>query len=128
MSIGEFEAVGDVIKSFSSPEANVVVGTVIDADMTDEMRVTVVLTGLSSKSDQTSKDNSYEGKAVDNGVDYQKLERPTVIRKQTPSHLASFIVKPEPSVSPEKTEEDMEYLDIPAFLRRKEKLKIEEET
>ncbi len=46
MSIGEFEAVGDVIKSFASENATVVVGTVIDPEMTDELRVTVVSHGL----------------------------------------------------------------------------------
>src|SRR3990167_6456535 len=46
MSIGEFEDVGDVIKAFISDDATVVVGTVIDPDMTDELRVTVIVTGL----------------------------------------------------------------------------------
>src|SRR3989338_6932807 len=46
MSIGEFEEVGDVIKAFISDDATVVVGTVIDPNMTDEMRVTVIVTGL----------------------------------------------------------------------------------
>ena len=42
MSIGEFEEVGQCIREFASDEANVVVGTVIDPDLADEMRVTVV--------------------------------------------------------------------------------------
>src|SRR6201991_279380 len=46
MSIGEFEEVGDVVKEFISDDATVVVGTVIDPEMTDEMRVTVIVTGL----------------------------------------------------------------------------------
>lgn len=46
MSIGEFEEVGEVIRSFTSEDATVVVGTVIDAEMSDELRVTVVVTGL----------------------------------------------------------------------------------
>src|ERR1044071_294495 len=46
MSIGEFEEVGDVVKEFISDDATVVVGTVIDPGMTDEMRVTVIVTGL----------------------------------------------------------------------------------
>jgi cell division protein FtsZ len=46
MSIGEFEEVGEVIKSFISPDATVVVGTVIDPEMNDKLRVTVVVTGL----------------------------------------------------------------------------------
>src|SRR6188472_2272834 len=46
MSIGEFEEVGDVVKEFISDDATVVVGTVIDPEMTEEMRVTVIVTGL----------------------------------------------------------------------------------
>jgi len=50
MSIGEFEVVGDTIKNFTSEEATVVVGTVIDTEMTDSIRVTVVVTGLENAS------------------------------------------------------------------------------
>ena len=46
MSIGEFEAVGDAVKAFAAENATVVVGTVIDADMSEELRVTVVVTGV----------------------------------------------------------------------------------
>ena len=46
LSIGEFQEVGNTIKEFASDDATVVVGTVIDPDMTDRIRVTVVATGL----------------------------------------------------------------------------------
>ena len=46
LSIGEFQEVGDTIKQFASDDATVVIGTVIDPEMTDEIRVTVVATGL----------------------------------------------------------------------------------
>lgn len=46
MSIGEFEEVGNTVKEFASDNATVVVGTVIDPEMTGELRVTVVATGL----------------------------------------------------------------------------------
>lgn len=46
MGIHEFEEVGEVIRQFASDEATVVVGTVIDPDMRDEIRVTLVATGL----------------------------------------------------------------------------------
>ena len=44
--IGEFHEVGDIVKQFASDDATVVVGTVIDPEMTDQIRVTVVATGL----------------------------------------------------------------------------------
>ena len=47
LSLGEFTEVGDTIEEFASEEATVVVGTVIDPEMHDEIKVTVVATGLS---------------------------------------------------------------------------------
>src|ERR1700692_4679862 len=46
LSIGEFQEVGNVIKQFASDDATVVVGTVIDPDMANQIRVPVVATGL----------------------------------------------------------------------------------
>ncbi len=46
LRIGEFHVVGDTIKQFASEDATVVVGYVIDPEMTDQIRVTVVATGL----------------------------------------------------------------------------------
>lgn len=46
VGIGEFEEVGEAVKVLASEDATVVVGTVIDPEMTDELRVTLVATGL----------------------------------------------------------------------------------
>ncbi len=46
LSIGEFQEVGNTVKEYASPDATVVIGTVIDPEMTDRIRVTVVATGL----------------------------------------------------------------------------------
>ncbi len=46
MSIGEFDEVGNIVKDCASQDATVVVGTVIDPEMSNELRVTVVATGL----------------------------------------------------------------------------------
>ena len=45
LAIGEFEEVGRIVKEFASEDATVVVGTVIDPEMSNELRVTVVATG-----------------------------------------------------------------------------------
>lgn len=50
LSLGEFSEVGDTIKEFASQEATVVVGTVIDPELREELRVTVVATGLGDTS------------------------------------------------------------------------------
>ena len=107
LSIGEFEEVGNTIKSFASENATVVVGTVIDPELNGELRVTVVATGLGSGIERTEKPKLVVDRTNDGEVDYEKLARPTVIRKK---------------VSGDKYEGElsgnMDYLDIPAFLRR----------
>ena len=86
MSIGEFEIVGDAVKAFTSENATVVIGTVIDPEMTDELRVTVVVTGLTAHSGGGA---SVPLKAVkntknDGTLDYHQLDRPTYMRNQEP--------------------------------------------
>ncbi|MDH5621922.1 MAG: cell division protein FtsZ, partial [Gammaproteobacteria bacterium] len=53
LSIGEFQEVGNTVKEYASPDATVVVGTVIDPEMTDRIRVTVVATGLGRQATQS---------------------------------------------------------------------------
>jgi cell division protein FtsZ len=114
MSIGEFEAVGDAIKGFTSENATVVVGTVIDPDMTEEMRVTIVVTGLGRDfdRDETKPTASLAKTRNDGTLDYHQLDRPTYLRQQDS-------VKKAPEGEDLKDKEG-EYLDIPAFLRRQE--------
>ena len=49
ISIDEFETVGNAVKAFSSENATVVVGAVIDPEMTEDLRVTVVATGIGAE-------------------------------------------------------------------------------
>lgn len=111
LSLGEFTEVGDTIEEFSSDNATIVVGTVIDENMTDELRVTVVATGLGNIEAAPKKvvDNTI-GK-TDGPVDYKKLDRPTVMRGSN----AQPVHQNNPDTNNSK---DMDYLDIPAFLRR----------
>lgn len=111
MSIGEFEEVGNTIKEFASEDATVVVGTVIDPDMTDELRVTVVATGLGAaraaavKPVETASAPQIEivKKPID--IDY---DEPTVLRNGRNSEHKQVA----------NGDVNMDYLDIPAFLRR----------
>ncbi len=107
MAIGEFEEVGNTIKAFASENATVVVGTVIDPDMTDELRVTVVATGLGHAMGHREKPIALVAKGSDGQVDYGKLKQPAVMRKQ--SNSGNF---------PAHDDGNMDYYDIPAFLRR----------
>jgi cell division protein FtsZ len=112
LSIGEFEEVGNTVKEFASRDATVVVGTVIDPDMHDELRVTVVATGLGIGARETEEKQPEPLQLVQRKrsgeVNYAELDRPAVIRNR-----AAGDPLPPPAVS-----DDMDYLDIPAFLRR----------
>ena len=109
MSIGEFEEVGNTVKEFASENATVVVGTVIDPDMNGDLRVTVVATGIGSSVEQITPQPVTLVKKNDGQVDYNALERPTVMRNQ--------VVNDRYATTPSENS-DMDYLDIPAFLRR----------
>ncbi len=109
LSIGEFEAVGSIIKEFASENATVVVGTVIDPEMSEDLRVTVVATGIGNTVEVERPEPVKVVKDRSGQVDYDALERPAVVRRKAVN---------EGSRAPRPSEEDMEYLDIPAFLRR----------
>ena len=106
MTIGEFDEVGNTVKQFASDNATVVVGTVIDPDMSGEMRVTIVATGLGHIA--SAREDATRVQLVQNAAvgDYKVFDRPTVMRNQ------------DKETDPQKVESDSEYLDIPAFLRR----------
>ena len=109
MSIGEFDEVGNTIKEFASDNATVVVGTVIDPEMSEGLRVTVVATGLGQKLQSMAEKPvvlvAPEG--PDGEVDYGRLDRPTVIRNKVAGDRYAT-----------GTDGSLDYLDIPAFLRR----------
>ena len=134
LSLGEFSEVGDTINEFASDDANVVVGTVIDPGLIEEMRVTVVATGLSAPHGKPTKvvDNT----DMDAPTDYRQLEQPTVMRnrQQGGSPGERQGVKADERGGDRAgersgkraaemaralgAEPDLDYLDIPAFLRR----------
>ena len=119
LSIGEFEEVGELIKRFTSENATVVVGTVIDPEMRDEMKVTVVVTGLGRGAEtQVAKASAPARNRADGSVDYQQLDRPAYLR-QAGSAAKEAPVKVAP-VREQPSQQDLDYLDIPAFLRKQE--------
>lgn len=114
ISIDEFETVGNAVKAFASENATVVVGAVIDPEMTEELRVTVVATGIGaeSKPDITLVNPTpmVEPKVV--GGDYTPSAMPQAeVHAETITMTDSNVQK--------VAHADLEnYLDIPAFLRK----------
>ncbi len=109
LAIGELDDVGTAITELASDDANVVVGTVIDAEMAEgELRVTMVATGLGKEKIVTEASLAAIQPEKNGEVDYKKLERPTAIRQKV---VGDTVEMPD-------DKESMEYLEIPAFLRR----------
>ena len=133
LSIGEFQEVGQIVKQFASDDATVVVGTVIDPELTDQIRVTVVATGLGrpaavarpsvrdhhphreappsrESGSQRGSDNLPPMRVVRrqplSSSDYAALDKPTVQRQRAVGD----------GLRAQVDSEDL--LDIPAFLRR----------
>jgi len=107
LSIGEFQEVGETVKQFASEDATVVVGTVIDPDMTDEIRVTVVATGLGQAVVQAERPVKVVRRSAGREPNYAELDRPAVQRRRAVGDGISDLG------------DDLEgLLDVPAFLRR----------
>ena len=120
MAIGEFEEVGNTVKQFASEDATVVIGTVIEPDMQDELRVTVVATGLGrpamrmvqpspsiARTEPTMRVVSKRSAPSQSAPDYSQLERPAIARKTA---VGDGLMRSDVD------SDDM--LVIPAFLRR----------
>ncbi len=107
LSIGEFQEVGNTVKEYASDDATVVVGTVIDPEMTDRIRVTVVATGLGhAASNAESPMRIVRRPAAQVEPNYQTLDKPTVQRQRAVGD----------GLDGNGLQEEL--LDIPAFLRR----------
>ncbi len=113
-SIGEFGTVGEAIKEYASEDATVIIGTVIDPDLSDEIRVTVVATGLAGTEERVQDAGlRVVGRTIPeksgHKTDYTKYDTPTKTRDDRAALGAA--------VSNSDLESE-EYTDVPAFLRR----------
>ena len=112
LKMKEVHDVMNTIKAFTADDATVIVGTVIDENMGDRLRVTMVATGLGSAVARTqSKPLTVVKTGTDVGpievVDYQQLETPAVIRRRNRESTIEAM-----------RQSGVDLLDIPAFLRK----------
>jgi len=108
LGMDEFATVGEAIGEFASDNALVVIGTALDEGVGEELRVTVVATGLGQAEARPEKDMRLVVPQAGGNVDYKRYEMPTVMRKQAVAE----------GQAAHAVDEDADYLDIPAFLRR----------
>ncbi|WP_395479870.1 cell division protein FtsZ [Candidatus Curculioniphilus buchneri] len=115
LRLDEFETVGNTIRAFASDNATVVIGTSVDPDMNDELRVTVVATGIgidkqpeitlltNTQTHPSITTNHYRDSAIGTSSLTQEHRLTSeVINKKT-----------------KQNNNELDYLDIPAFLRKK---------
>ncbi|HRP35931.1 MAG TPA: cell division protein FtsZ, partial [Gammaproteobacteria bacterium] len=139
-TMAEFDEVGRTIENFASEDATVVIGTVLDTDMQDDVRVTVVATGLNRS---TARQTVRTG---DHGYEPQRKPHVQLIRNEgkRDGTTGMFVEDATDAFSPGSSiaaglrgrsgaeasapaapaadvadfGKDANYLDIPAFLRR----------
>uniref|UniRef100_A0A5K0WJY8 Cell division protein FtsZ n=1 Tax=Nymphaea colorata TaxID=210225 RepID=A0A5K0WJY8_9MAGN len=114
LKLDEFETVGNTIRSFASDNATVVIGTSLDPDMNDTLRVTVVATGIGMEkySDINNQTKNKSSKEILMDYRYQYLN-------VSPTKIDTKSGTKEIKDTEKKQRKEPEYLDIPAFLRKR---------
>lgn len=114
LKMREVNEVMNTIREFAADDATIIFGAVYNDDVGDDLRVTVVATGLghariqaqakplSVVAQKTGTDNM----PVSPGMNYKDLDMPTVFRNNRAGTLEAL------------QQSGMETLDIPAFLRK----------
>ncbi|MBN8265500.1 MAG: cell division protein FtsZ, partial [Xanthomonadales bacterium] len=138
-TMAEFDEVGRTVEQFASEDATVVIGTVLDPDMQDEVRVTVVATGLNRATGRATAGRDRTEARFETGYDAPRRPQVQLINTQgkrdgTTGLMIDEVADPfvpNPSIGiagslrrgaesapavAELPKDD--YLDIPAFLRR----------
>jgi cell division protein FtsZ len=119
LTMREFDEIGRVVHDFASEDATVVIGTSLDPELQDDVRVTVVATGLNRTA--AARQPLRQGMRQET-TEPRARPRPVVLRTGTGNEVVDYAVEPAPAVQskaePARAEPAIDYLDIPAFLRR----------
>ncbi len=124
LTIGEFDEVGSTVREVAADDATVVIGTALDPDLQDELRVTVVATGLGGKSRaayEQPEPEMVEQPSIKLVSNKGEAKRPEAAREAEPSMPSGGLRREAGSAKryvDAARDNDMDYLDIPAFLRR----------
>jgi cell division protein FtsZ len=126
LTMREFDEIGRVVHDFASEDATVVLGTALDPDLSDDVRVTVVATGLNRAAKALPRTMAKP--------ELVEMPKPTrVLRTGTDNGVVGFAAQPEAVAMPAMGRNAVavpagkpaaeavgvpDYLDIPAFLRR----------
>ncbi|MEO8746755.1 MAG: cell division protein FtsZ [Rhodanobacter sp.] len=120
LTMREFDEIGRIIHDFASEDATVVIGTSLDAEMKDDVRVTVVATGLNRADASRARPPIH---MVEPAIE---RPRPVLLRTGTGNEVVDYAQRDRGSqtgagadpATGARSEPGFDYLDIPAFLRR----------
>ena len=113
MGVAEFNEVGNIVHEFASEDAIIKIGMAIDTSLGDEIKVTVVATGMGAPPMAVKAPVKMMQKPTTSNANYDELDKPTVMRKGGTHENRETRFGAQA-----KKEIDLDYLDIPAFLRR----------
>ena len=128
LTMREYNEVGQTVAEFAADDANIKIGTVLDMDLEDEIRVTVVATGLNRQAQRAPVVDSFTNAAP--ARNNFRVVRPQVEAEPVVAAQPQPTQRPQPArrfgaggaaaaAAPAATpESEYDYLDIPAFLRR----------
>jgi cell division protein FtsZ len=119
LKMTEVKEVMKIVREFSAEDAHIIFGAVYDEDMGEDLRVTVVATGLGQPQPQAKRQpfevittplvhaTGTDG-AFASGIDYNQLEMPTIVRRNNGRN----------STVEALVNSGVDRYDIPAFLRK----------
>ena len=113
MGIAEFNEVGNIVHEFASEDALIKIGMSIDPSLEDEIKVTVVATGMGAPPVAVKAPVKVLQKPAASSANYEDLDKPTVMRQGGKHETRETRFGAQ-----NKKDIDLDYLDIPAFLRR----------
>jgi len=108
LEISEFDEIGEIVKSYASDQAKVIVGTAISKNMNDSIRVTIVATGLGERQSEIK---------IKDKTNFSNLDRPITERNPLRETKDLFENKEEAIIG---KHEELEILDVPQFLKRQD--------
>lgn len=112
LGLNEFDEIGGIMFNFAAEDADIKIGMAVNPNMGNEVKVTVVATGMGEKAKVNTPIKLVQ-KVAAGEVNYDQLEKPTVLRQQRPDAGRETRYGAQP-----RTDTDLDYLDVPAFLRR----------
>jgi len=115
LKLFEINEAAEIIRNASSPDANIIFGSVIDEAMNDKIKVTIIATGFSSTKDKISRSGKEEktGEKTDINKKLDIFEK-EILEDKEEAKLDRFPDDDFGSI-------DDDYLDVPTFLRKDKK-------